>query len=280
MGEMERCPSPTTTSSGADPGAQQDAQLATWCAQFNNGKPPAECIGVVPTSPIAAPSPAPTPALESKPDKIRVPEKVQTSSPVRSPAPVGMWVERGQYYKSYSGCGTTIEICTQNSHGQLADRSQTQTLANQVKTSLFVKKTVAISPVGLEPVEVNTTWGKAYTVSTETKTSVYNTIKSSSLLTQCRQEQVVCDMDCWRAMENIQPGAFSATLWQWVVKQQDSKEPIHSLGTSLSLPYGMTPFCPPGTQVAGDMTMTNCRDGTFASSPPSRRLSEPMHFVI
>merc|ERR1712151_628541 len=117
---------------------------------------------------------------------------------------------------------------------------------------------MGLSPAGFKPVEVETTWGNAYAVSTETKTSVYNTIKSSSLLTQCREQKVSCDGACWAEMEKIQPVTPSATLWQWVVKQQDSKDPIHSLGTFHILPYGMTPFCPPGTQVAGDMTMTNC----------------------
>jgi len=190
-------------------------------------------------------------------------------------APVGMWVDKGQYYKSMMSRTSVLKVCTQDSTGKKATRAETSKFANQVKTSLEIKYTIG-STLGLAATTTETTFGLAYTATTETANTVSDTITSSSMMTECRQETISCDANCWTEMERLQPGAASATLWQWVVIQQGDINPFRNLGTFVFVPEGHVPFCPPRTQVIGDMLMTRCKPGTFKGA---RRLLEPEQWV-
>merc|ERR1712224_29418 len=130
---------------------------------------------------------------------------------------------------------SVLKVCTQDSTGKKATRSQTEKLANEVKTSLQIKYTVG-STLGLAATTTETTFGLAYTATTETASTVSDTISSSSMMTACRQETISCDANCWTEMDKLQPGATSATLWQWVVIQQGDQNPFRNLGTLYSFP--------------------------------------------
>lgn len=198
-------------------------------------------------------------------------KKLSTRDSNAATAPVGMWMDKGMYFKSTQRT-TTLEVCTEDSKGQQADKSRTTDFSKEVSLSFEIKATSG-PPVGTK---VETTFGAAYTASSSTSETVAKSILSSSMQSECRTEVISCDDSCWTRLAEQQPGTTSATLWQWVVVQQAVTDPLTNLGTFVLVPEGIEPFCPPGFQVLGDQTLTNCRTGTFSTE---RRLSAPVVLV-